>query len=212
MAGLIGRKLGMLRIFADDGTTVPVTAIQAGPCVVVQKKEPPRDPYRALQLGFGPKKARRLNKAAQGHLRKAGKGGFAVLREFRVEDIAGYEVGQEIRAADLFKPGDRIDVTGISKGRGFAGVVKRWGFAGFPASRGTHEYFRHGGSIGCRSFPGRVFKGKRMPGHYGNERVSVLNLEVVQVRPEENIILVKGSVPGPKRGIIVLRPSVKAAA
>ncbi len=209
MNGLIGQKIGMTQVFGADGSVVPVTVIQTGPCVVVQKREIERDGYKALQVGFGSKKGQRLNKPEQGHLVKAGKGAFQVLREFRLDDVAQYELGQEIKVSDLFKVGDRVDVSGTSKGRGFAGVIKRWGFGGFPASHGTHEYFRHGGSIGNRSFPGRVFKGKRMAGHWGNERISVQNLEVVGVRAEENLLLVKGAVPGAKRGVLLIRRSVK---
>lgn len=209
MTGLIGKKIGTTHLFAPDGTVVPVTVIQTGPCFVVQKKEAQRDGYDAVQLGFGVKKAQRVNKALQGHLRRAGKGAFEVLREFRSEDVSKFEVGQEIKVAEVFKVGDRIDVTGTSKGRGFTGVIKRWGFGGFPASHGTHEYFRHGGSIGNRSFPGRVFKGKRMAGQWGNERVSVQNLEVVDVRGKDHLLLVKGSVPGPKRGVVLVRRAVK---
>lgn len=209
MNGLIGKKIGTTQLFAADGTVVPVTVIQTGPCVVVQKKEALRDGYDAVQLGFGAKKPQRLSKALQGHMRRAGKGAFQVLREFRSEDVSKFEVGQEIKVADVFKAGDRIDVAGTSKGRGYTGVIKRWGFSGFPASHGTHEYFRHGGSIGNRSFPGRVFKGKRMAGQWGNERASVQNLEVVDVRAEDHVLLVKGSVPGPKRGVVVVRRSVK---
>jgi len=210
MTGLIGKKIGMTQVFGADGSVVPVTVIQTGPCVVVQKKEKAKDGYSALQLGFGSKKNQRVNKPEQGHVVKAGKGAFQVLREFRSEDVAPYEVGQEIKLSDLFKAGDRVDVSGTSKGRGFTGVIKRWGFAGFPASHGTHEYFRHGGSIGNRSFPGRVFKGKRMAGHWGDERISVQNLEVVGVRAEENLLLVKGAVPGAKRGVLLIRRAVKA--
>ncbi len=209
MNGLIGKKIGMTQVFGADGSVLPVTVIQTGPCVVVQKREIERDGYKALQVGFGSKKAQRLNKPEQGHLVKAGKGAFQVLREFRLDDTAQYELGQEIKVSDLFKVGDRVDVSGTSKGRGFSGVIKRWGFGGFPASHGTHEYFRHGGSIGNRSYPGRVFKGKRMAGHWGNERISVQNLEVVGVRAEENLLLVKGAVPGAKRGVLLIRRSVK---
>lgn len=209
MNGLIGKKIGMTQVFSADGSVVPVTVIQTGPCVVVQKREIERDGYKALQVGFGSKKGQRLNKPEQGHLVKAGKGAFQVLREFRLDDVAQYELGQEIKVSDLFKVGDRVDVSGTSKGRGFTGVIKRWGFSGFPASHGTHEYFRHGGSIGNRSFPGRVFKGKRMAGHWGNERISVQNLEVIGVRAEENLLLVKGAVPGAKRGVLLIRRSVK---
>ena len=209
MNGLIGKKIGMTQVFGADGSVVPVTVIQTGPCVVVQKREIERDGYKALQVGFGSKKGQRLNRPEQGHLVKAGKGAFQVLREFRLDDVAQYELGQEIKVSDLFKVGDRVDVSGTSKGRGFTGVIKRWGFSGFPASHGTHEYFRHGGAIGNRSYPGRVFKGKRMAGHWGNERISVQNLEVVGVRAEENLLLVKGAVPGARRGVLLIRRSVK---
>jgi large subunit ribosomal protein L3 len=209
MSGLIGKKLGMTQIFRADGEVVPVTVVETGPCVVVQKKEVAKDGYNALQLGFGTKKIQRANKQQQGHMSKAGKGAFRVLREFRVDDDLQYQVGQEINASDLFKEGDRIDITGTSKGRGFTGVIRRWGFRGFPASHGTHEYFRHGGAIGNRSYPGRVFKGKKMAGHWGNERVSVQNLEIVAVRPEANVLLIKGCVPGSKKGILLIRRAVK---
>ena len=209
MTGLIGKKIGMTQVFSADGSVVPVTVIRTGPCIVVQKKETGRDGYSAVPLGFGNKKNQRVNKPEQGHMVKAGKGAFQVLREFRLQDVGQYEVGQEIKATDIFKAGDRIDVSGTSKGRGFAGVIKRWSFSGFPASHGTHEYFRHGGAIGNRSYPGRVFKGKKMAGHWGNEKVSVQNLEVVGIRPEENLILVKGAIPGAKRGILIIRRAVK---
>lgn len=209
MAGLIGRKIGMTQVFSVDGSVVPVTVIETGPCVVVQKKETPKDGYNALQFGFGHRKNQRVNKPGQGHMGKAGRGAFQVLREFRMEAVSQYEVGQEVKASDLFKVGDRVDVSGTSKGRGFAGVIRRWGFGGFPASHGTHEYFRHGGSIGNRSFPGRVFKGKRMAGHWGNERVSVQNLEVIAIRSESNLVLVKGAVPGSKGGTLLIRQAVK---
>jgi large subunit ribosomal protein L3 len=209
MTGLIGRKIGMTQIYNTEGNLIPVTVVETAPCVVVQKKQVASDGYDALQVGFGSKKAQRVNKAAQGHMAKAGKGAFEVLREFRVNEVAQYEVGQEIKAADLFKVGDRIDVSGISKGHGFSGVIKRWAFAGFPGSHGTHEYFRHGGSIGNRSYPGRVRKGKKMAGHWGNERVSTQNLEVIDIRAESNLLLVRGAVPGAKRGVVILRPAVK---
>jgi len=209
MTGLIGKKVGMTQLFGADGSVIPVTVIETGPCVVVQKKEAARDGYNALQVGFGAKKNQRLNKPEQGHLKKVGKGAFHVLREFRSENVSQYEVGQEIRVSDLFKTGDRVDIAGTSKGRGFAGVIKRWSFGGFPASHGTHEYFRHGGSIGNRSFPGRVFKGKRMAGHWGAERVSVQNLEVVEVRPDGNLLLVRGAVPGSKGGVLFVQRTVK---
>jgi large subunit ribosomal protein L3 len=209
MTGLIGRKMGMTQIYNADGNVIAVTVVETGPCIVVQKKEAATDGYCALQVGFGAKKAQRVNKAAQGHMAKAGKGAFEVLKEFRLDDVSQYEVGQEIKASDLFKVGDRIDISGVSKGHGFTGVIKRWSFAGFPGSHGTHEYFRHGGSIGNRSYPGRVRKGKKMAGHWGNEQVSTLNLEVVDIRPDENLVLVRGAVPGAKRGVVILRAAVK---
>jgi large subunit ribosomal protein L3 len=209
MTGLIGRKVGMTQFYNPEGNVIPVTVIETGPCVVVQKKETAKDGYNALQVGFGSKKAQRVNKPMQGHMAKAGKGAFEVVKEFRLADVSQYEVGQEIKVADLFKAGDRIAVAGTSKGHGFSGVIKRWSFAGFPGSHGTHEYFRHGGSIGNRSYPGRVRKGKKMAGHWGNEQVSIQNLEVVDIRPEENLLLVKGAVPGAKHGVVIVRSAAK---
>ena len=208
MTGLIGKKIGMTQFYNAEGNTIPVTVIETGPCVVVQKKETAKDGYNALQVGFGSSKSQRI-KPLQGHMAKAGKGAFAVLREFRSDEVGQYEVGQEIKVADLFKPGDLIDVAGVSKGHGFSGVIKRWSFAGFPGSHGTHEYFRHGGSIGNRSYPGRVRKGKKMAGHWGNEKISIQNLEVIDVRADENLLLVKGAVPGAKKGVVILRRAVK---
>jgi large subunit ribosomal protein L3 len=209
MTGLIGRKVGMTQFYNAEGNVIPVTVIETGPCVVVQKKETAKDGYNALQVGFGSKKAQRVNKPMQGHMAKAGRGAFEVVREFRLADVSQYEIGQEIKVADMFKAGDRIAISGTSKGHGFSGVIKRWSFAGFPGSHGTHEYFRHGGSIGNRSYPGRVRKGKKMAGHWGNEQVSIQNLEVVDIRPEENLMLVKGAVPGAKRGVVIVRSVAK---
>ena len=209
MKGFIGKKVGMTQFYNAEGNVIPVTVIQTGPCVVVQKKESATDGYNAIQVGFGSKKNQRVNKPEQGHMAKAGKGAFEVLKEFRLDDVSQFQVGQEIKAADLFKAGDRIDVSGTSKGHGFTGVIKRWSFAGFPGSHGTHEYFRHGGSIGNRSYPGRVRKGKKMAGHWGNEQISVQNLEVVDIRPENDLMLVRGAVPGAKQGIVVVRRAVK---
>jgi large subunit ribosomal protein L3 len=209
MTGLIGKKIGMTQFYNADGNVVPVTLIQTGPCVVVQKKERAKDGYNALQVGFGRRKSQRVNKPEQGHMAKAGKGAFEVLKEFRLDDVSQYQVGQEIKAGDLFKTGDKVDVSGTSKGHGFTGVIKRWSFGGFPGSHGTHEYFRHGGSIGNRSFPGRVRKGKKMAGHWGNEQISVQNLEVVDIRPEADLILIKGAVPGARQGIVVVRQAMK---
>ena len=209
MNGLIGRKVGMTQYYNAEGNVIPVTVIETGPCVVVQKKETAKDGYNAVQVGFGTKKAQRVNKAMQGHMAKAGKGAFEVLREFRLEDVSQFSVGQEIKVADLFKTGDLIDVAGTSKGHGYTGVIKRWSFAGFPGSHGTHEYFRHGGSIGNRSYPGRVRKGKKMAGHWGDELVSTQNLQIIDVRPEQNLMLVRGAVPGVKQGVVIVRHAAK---
>ena len=205
MIGLIGRKLGMSQIFAADGSLVPVTVIQAGPCTVVQKKTAQRDGYTAIQLGFGARKPQRANKPLLGHCKPAGAGPFTVLREFRVDDIDHYEVGGELTLAQIFQPGELVDVVGRTKGHGYSGVMKRHGMSGFPGTHGTHEYFRHGGSIGNRSFPGRIFKGKRMAGQYGNDRMTALHLRVVEVRPDANLLLVRGAVPGARGGIVLVR-------
>ena len=209
MTGLIGRKIGMTQYYNAEGNVIAVTVIETGPCVVVQKKDTATDGYNAVQVGFGTKKNQRVNKAMQGHMAKAGKGAFEVLREFRLDDVSQFSVGQELKVTDLFKTGDLIDVAGTSKGHGFTGVIKRWSFAGFPGSHGTHEYFRHGGSIGNRSYPGRVRKGKKMAGHWGDELVSTQNLEVVDIRPEQNLMLVKGAVPGVKQGVVIVRRAAK---
>jgi len=186
-----------------------VTVIQAGPCTVVQAKTTASDGYTAVQLGFGEKKAQRATKAFRTHCLKAGKGIFGVLREFRVAEGEAFTVGQEVSLEGIFKVGDSVDVTGTTKGRGYTGVIKRHGFGGFPGSHGTHEYFRHGGSIGNRSYPGRVFKGKRMAGQYGNELNSTQNLEVIAVRPAEHLLLVRGAVAGARNGIVLIQPAVK---
>jgi large subunit ribosomal protein L3 len=205
--GLIGKKLGMTQVFAKGGELVPVTVILAGPCTVMQKRTGATDGYSAVQLGFGETKAQRLTKAEREHRKKASKMA-SVLREFR--GGADLEVGAEVKVGDLFKEGDLVDVTGVSKGRGYQGVIKRHGFSGFPATHGTHESFRHGGSIGNRTYPGRVFKNKRMAGHMGDERVTTQNLAVVAVRGEDNVLLVRGAVPGGKNGLLFIRPAVKA--
>lgn len=209
MLGLIGKKLGMTQIFDAKGESIPVTVIQAGPCTVVHTKSVASDGYAALQLGFGEKKAQRASKAYRNHCIKAGKGVFVALREFIPDAENAYTVGQEITVESLFKAGDRVDVVGTSKGRGFTGVIKRHGFSGFPGSHGTHEYFRHGGSIGNRSYPGRVFKGKRMAGQYGDDRVTTQNIEVVAVRPDEHLLLVRGCIPGARQGLVLIHPAVK---
>jgi large subunit ribosomal protein L3 len=209
IAGLLGKKIGMSQVFGKDGAVIPVTVIHAGPCVVLQRKEAAKDGYDAVQLGFGVIKSHRLNKAEQGHLVKAGKGAFRTLREMRSDATPEYSVGAEISAAEVFKVGDHVDVTGTSKGKGYAGVIKRWGFAGFPGSHGTHEYFRHGGSIGNRSFPGRVFKGKKMAGQLGNARTTVQNLEIVALHANEHLLLLKGSIPGPNGEVVMVRSTAK---
>jgi large subunit ribosomal protein L3 len=202
--GIIGRKLGMTQVYTADGRLVPVTVIQAGPCTVVANRRAERDGYAATQVGFGPAKAQRLPKALAGHFTKAGTGAFAVLREFPA-DGEPPAVGSEVRVSDVFRAGERVSVTGVSKGRGTAGVMKRHRFSGFPGSHGTHEYFRHGGSIGNRSFPGRVFKGKRMAGRLGAERVTTRNLEVVAVRADDHLLLLRGAVPGARNGTVLVR-------
>jgi large subunit ribosomal protein L3 len=208
MVGLIGRKLGMTQVFTPEGL-VPVTVIQAGPCVVLQKRVAARDGYTAVQVGFGERKPQRVSKALRAHCQKVGQKVFEVLREFRTDEGEGLEVGQELTVGGFLSPGDHVHVTGVTKGRGYQGVIKRHGFAGFPASHGTHEYFRHGGSIGNRSFPGRVFKGKRMAGQYGHDRVTTTNLRVVAVRDDDHVVLVRGAVPGPRNGIVVVRKAVR---
>jgi large subunit ribosomal protein L3 len=205
MKGLIGRKVGMTQLLSEEGTRVPVTVLQLGPCTVVQRRETERDGYVAVQLGFGQQKPQRVSRAYRIHCTKAGKGVFEVLREFPVEEGDELEVGREIAAAEVFSPGDEVDVSGVTKGRGFSGVIRRHNFGGFPGSHGTHEYFRHGGSIGNRSFPGRVFKGKRMAGQLGDRRVTTRNLRVVAVRGEENLVLLRGAVPGPRGGLVIVR-------
>ncbi|KHO63431.1 MULTISPECIES: 50S ribosomal protein L3 [Thermoanaerobacter] len=206
--GILGRKHGMTQIFNEKGEVIPVTVIEAGPCVVVQKKTVEADGYNAIQVGFGDVKEKRLTKPLIGHFKKAGVPFKRYLREFRLDDISGYEVGSEIKV-DIFKPGDKVDVTGISKGKGFAGVVKRYGANRGPMSHGS-KYHRRVGSMGATTDPGRTFKGKIMPGHMGHERVTIQNLEVVKVDPELNLLLVKGSVPGPKGSLLIIKDSVKS--
>jgi len=213
VSGLIGRKLGMTQVHTADGTLVPVTVIQAGPCTVVAMRNAERNGYSAAQLGFDGAKDARLSKPLRGQFKKAGTTAFGVLREFRLEDGDVPAVGTALSVGDVFAPGQRVQVSGISKGRGTTGVIKRHRFSGFPASHGTHEYFRHGGSIGNRSFPGRVFKGKRMAGRYGAERVTTTNLEIVDVRADDNLLLIRGAVPGARNGtVIVRRPRFRSGA
>ncbi|MCD6153117.1 MAG: 50S ribosomal protein L3 [Syntrophobacterales bacterium] len=200
--GLIGRKLGMTRIFWEDGAAVPVTVIEAGPCVVIQKKTKETDNYDAIQLGFGRQKEKKVTKPLKGHFEKAGKGYFRFLREFRVKSPGNYEVGQELKA-DIFEIGDRVDVIGITKGKGFAGVIKRHGFHGGRSTHGS-MFHRAPGSIGASAYPSRVFKGTKLPGQMGNKRQTTQRLIVVGVDAGRNLILVRGAVPGSKSGIIII--------
>lgn len=197
---LFGKKLGMTRIFVDEAHSVPVTVLEVGPCVVIQKKRSEKEGYNAIQVGFFPKSEKRLNKPLLGHMKAAGKGGFAQLREIRVEDPDQFELGQEI-GADIFAPGERVHVRGTSKGRGFTGVIKRWGFSGGRDTHGSRCH-RIPGSIGSSAIPSRVRKGTKLPGRAGGQRVTVKNLQVVDVRPELNVVMVKGAVPGASRGLV----------
>jgi len=209
---IVGKKLGMTQIFTDDGRLVPVTVIEAGPCTVVQKKTKEKDGYEAVQVGFDSLTENRakklLNKPEAGHLKKAGAAPVRTLREFRFEDCAGYEVGQELKA-DQFAAGDVIDVTGTSKGHGFTGAIYRWNQHTGPMSHGS-KYHRGVGSMGANSDPSRVFKNKHMPGHYGVERVTIQNLTVMRVDAERNLILVRGAIPGPNNGLVIVRNACKA--
>jgi large subunit ribosomal protein L3 len=209
--GILGTKLGMTQIFDENARVVPVTVIQAGPCTVAQLKSPERDGYAAVQLAYGEVKPRRITKPVAGHYAKAGIEPRRHLVELRTADAADYALGQELKA-DVFAEGERVDVVGVSKGKGTAGVMKRHGFAGLSASHGTERKHRSPGSVGACATPGRIFKGLRMSGHMGHERVTVLNLQVVKVDPERNLLLVRGAVPGPKRGLVMLRSSVRARA
>jgi large subunit ribosomal protein L3 len=207
--GILGTKLGMTQIFDENSRVVPVTVIQAGPCTVTQLKSPERDGYAAVQLAYGDVKPRRVTKPVAGHFAKAGVEPRRHLVELRTADAGEYALGQELKA-DVFAEGERVDVVGVSKGKGMAGVMKRHGFKGLSASHGTERKHRSPGSVGACATPGRIFKGLRMAGHMGHERVTVLNLQVVKVDPERNLLLVRGAVPGPKRGLLMLRSSVRS--
>ncbi|HWS45981.1 MAG TPA: 50S ribosomal protein L3 [Acidimicrobiia bacterium] len=207
--GILGRKLGMTQIFDDANRVVPVTVIEAGPCRVVQIKTPERDGYAAVQLAFGETKAQRLTKPELGHLKAADADPTKYLAELRVADLGGFELGQVLKA-DVFAAGERVDVTGISKGHGFSGVMKRHNFQGQGASHGNHKKHRAPGAIGACATPARVFKGLRMAGQYGNTRVTTLNLEVVDADAERNLLLLRGAVPGPAGGLVFVRNAVKA--
>jgi large subunit ribosomal protein L3 len=206
--GILGEKLGMTQIFDDDSRVVPVTVIKAGPCRVTSVKTSESDGYSAIQLAYGPVHERKLTKPELGHLNKTGAPPLKDLVELRVSDTSSFEVGQEIKA-DIFTKGDRADVVGVSKGKGFTGVMKRWNFKGLSASHGTQRKHRSPGAIGACATPSRVFKGMKMAGHMGHERVTMLNLEVVDADPERNLILLRGAVPGPRGGLVMVRSSVR---
>jgi large subunit ribosomal protein L3 len=206
--GILGRKLGMTQVWDAENRVVPVTVIQAGPCRVVQLKTPERDGYAAVQLSFGAIKAERLTKPALGHLKVADAEPARHLAELKVDDLSGYEVGQVV-AADVFGAGERVDVTGISKGKGFSGVMQRHNFKGQGASHGNHKSHRAPGAIGACATPARVFKGMRMAGQHGNRSVTTLNLEVVEGDAERGLLLIRGSVPGPAGGLVLVRNAVK---
>ncbi len=200
MKTLFGKKLGMTRYFLDEGKSMPVTIVKAGPCVVIQKKTKDTDGYEAIQVGFEPRKEKQVNKPLRGHFAPSGKGCFRHLREIRVEDAGAFELGEEI-GTDLFSIGDVVRVSSNSKGRGFAGVVKRWGFSGGKKTHGSRSH-RVPGSIGASATPSRVFKGKKLPGRMGNQRTTVKNLKVVDVRPDLGVIAVKGAVPGSRDAVV----------
>jgi large subunit ribosomal protein L3 len=209
LSGLIGKKIGMTQTVDAAGRVRAVTVIQLGPCAVSQIKTGGVDGYDAVQVTWGRKKHSRATSAERGHFSKADVAPGVATREFRRRGENEVKLGQMITAPEVFKPGDMVDVSGISKGHGYAGVIKRHHFAGFPNSRGTHEYFRHGGSIGNRSFPGRVRKGLRMAGQMGNERVTIVNQRVLEILGEDNLVLVSGAVPGADNGIVVVRHAAK---
>ena len=205
---ILTTKVGMTQVFSEDGVLTPVTVLQAGPCVVTQVKTVENDGYSAVQVGFGDIREKLVNKPKKGHFPKAGVTAKRFLKEFRLEDAESYTLGQEIKA-DVFAAGDKVDATAKSKGKGFQGAIKRHGQSRGPMAHGS-KYHRHAGSNGSATTPGRVFKGKHMPGHMGAVRVTVQNLEVVSVDAEKNLILVKGAVPGPKKSLVMLKESVKA--
>ncbi|WP_106849750.1 50S ribosomal protein L3 [Blastococcus sp. Marseille-P5729] len=209
--GVLGTKLGMTQVFDDNNRMVPVTVVKAGPCVVTQVRKPDVDGYSAIQIGYGEIDPRKVNQPQKGHFSKAGVSPRRHIAEIRTDDAESYEVGQEI-TLDIFEAGQSVDVTGTSKGKGFAGVMKRHGFAGVSASHGAHRNHRKPGSIGGCATPGRVFKGLRMAGRMGNERVTTLGLEVVRVDADRGLLLIKGAIPGNAKGVVYVRSSVKNAA
>jgi large subunit ribosomal protein L3 len=208
--GIIGKKIGMTQIFDETGKVIPVTVVEAGPCVVVQKKTVENDGYAAVQLGFGDIKAKNVNKPLAGHFKKAGVANKKTLKEFRLDDCSALNVADIVKA-DTFAVGDIVDVKGTSKGKGFAGTIKRHNNARLKETHGTGPVHRHAGSMGACSSPSRIYKGKGMPGHLGAEKVTVQNLEVVKVDAENNLIAIKGAIPGPKNGIVTIIDCVKKA-
>lgn len=207
--GLIGKKIGMTQIFDEAGNVIPVTVVEAGPCTVIQIKTVENDGYQAVQVGFGDVKVSRVNKPMKGHFDKADVAPKKTLKEFRLESIDGIEVGNILKA-DTFEVGEIVDVKGTSKGHGTAGAIKRWNFSRLRMTHGTGPNHRHAGSLGACSSPSRVFKGKKMAGHYGHETVTVQNLKIAKVDAENNLIAIKGAIPGPKGGIVVIADAVKA--
>lgn len=207
---IIGKKIGMTQIFDANGNVVPVTVIEAGPCNVVMKKTMETDGYEAVQLGFGDMKISRVNKPMAGHFKKADTAPKKALREFRLNDMSSLNLGDIIKA-DIFAAGEKVDVVGTSKGKGTAGSIKRWNFSRLKESHGTGPVARHAGSLGACSDPSRVYKGKKLAGHLGSERVTIQNLDVVKVDAENNLLAIKGAVPGPKGGIVLIRDAVKKA-
>ena len=207
--GIIGKKLGMTQIFDENGIVIPVTVIEAGPCAVVQKKTVETDGYSALQLGFEDKTEKHTTKPLAGHFKKAGVSAKRHLKEFKLENAAEYEVGAVI-TADTFAAGEKVDITGITKGHGYSGTVKRWNNHILRMTHGTGPVHRQPGSMGANSTPSRIFKNKKMAGQYGNDKLTVLNLEVVKVDADKNLIAVKGAVPGARNGIVFIRDSIKA--
>jgi large subunit ribosomal protein L3 len=201
----------MMQVFGSDGELIPVTVVDAKPCTVVDVRTRDRDGYDAVQLGFGQRSDKRKTKAVRGHMTKAGRSTFIGLVEFRVTDASAFQVGQEVKVSDVFASGDKIDVSGVTKGKGFQGVVRRYGFAGHTATHGTHESFRGPGSVGAGTYPGHIWKGKRMPGHMGSRKRTTQNLEVVEVRADDGLILVRGGVPGARGERVILKPAVKKA-
>ena len=206
---IIGKKIGMTQLFDENGNIIPVTVVEAGPCVVVQRKTTESDGYEAVQIGFGAVSDKKLTKALKGHFAKADVAAKRVLREFRLEDLSAIAVGDIIKA-DTFAPGDKVDVCGTSKGKGYAGTIKRWHNHRLKETHGSGPVHRHAGSNGACSSPSRVFKGKRLPGHMGSQRVTVQNLDIVKVDAENNLIAIRGAVPGPKNGFVYITDSVKA--